>query len=279
MKTAQRLSSKGVKVPMTVFAKNPIHVDWLIKKLGGLPVVGKLLSGSQGVGVMIFKDAEQTNTSLASFYKLNVDVLLQRFIDAGSSDVRAIVVGDEVTVAMERKGKSDFRANISQGGIGKKVELSQDEKDLCIKAAKAVGLEFAGVDLIRDKNGNAFILEVNGNPGTKIIDITGHNYFDDLVSLIEKRLNYKASESTQIDEDEAKVAPTVKTLEALESTVGKQASLQQVKQFAKIQGSSEYELSNKQHLKSTVMGFISRGGNHKKYPKLVASLNSWRKAA
>lgn len=187
MKTAMRLSFAGVKVPLTVFAKNPVHVDFIMSLLGGLPVVGKLLRGSQGVGVMIFRDTEQTNTSLQSFWKLKVDVLLQRYIESGRKDIRAIVVGDKVVLSVERTGSKDFRANISQGGSGQKVELTHEQKLQCVNAAKALGLEFAGVDLMKDENGISYIVEVNGNPGTKVIDITGHNYFIDLVEHIENK--------------------------------------------------------------------------------------------
>ena len=195
MKTSMRLSFAGVKVPLTVFAKNPVHVDFLMKLLGGLPVVGKLLKGSQGVGVMIFKDAEQTNTSLQSFWKLNVDVLLQRYIESGSKDTRAIVVGNKVVLAVERSGSKDFRANISQGGSGQKVQLTTEDEQLCVKAAKALGLEFAGVDLMKGQDGKSYIVEVNGNPGTKVIDITGYNYFNDLIKHIEEQAGKAGNET------------------------------------------------------------------------------------
>ncbi|PQA59420.1 ATP-grasp domain-containing protein [Siphonobacter curvatus] len=187
MKTTQRLSAKGLRVPRTVFAKNPIHADFLINKIGGLPAIAKLLSGSQGTGVMILNDAVQTNTSLESFYKEEIDLLLQGYIEANATDIRAIVVGDEVVVAMERSGKKDFRANISQGGSGRKVELSESDKQICIQAAKACRLEFAGVDIMKDANGTSYVIEVNGNPGEKIIQITGVNFFESLVSHIGKQ--------------------------------------------------------------------------------------------
>jgi ribosomal protein S6--L-glutamate ligase len=188
MKTMMYLSKYGIQVPMTVFARNASHVEHLIKMLGGLPVIAKVLKGSQGLGVMICRDPEQTNTTLESFWNQNIDIMLQRFIDAESKDVRAIVVGDRVVVAMQRTGIKDFRANISRGGSGKKIELTKEQETLCVKAAKAIGLEFAGVDLMTDKEGKNYIIEVNGNPGTKIIKITGHNYFIDLVRYIDTKV-------------------------------------------------------------------------------------------
>ncbi|MBU1819924.1 MAG: RimK family alpha-L-glutamate ligase [Bacteroidetes bacterium] len=213
MKTVMRLSKEGIRVPMTVFAKNASHVEHLMKMLGGLPVIAKLLKGSQGLGVMICRDAEQTNTTLESFWGQPIDIMLQRFVDAQRKDVRAIVVGERVVVAMERTGKKDFRANISQGGSGRKIELTNDQKELCINAAKAVGLEFAGVDLMTDQDGKSYIIEVNGNPGTKLIDITGHNYFIDLVKHIESKVDKPKSEKVA---DTGKPGDTGKSTEASE---------------------------------------------------------------
>jgi len=192
MKTVMRLSVSGIKVPLTTFAKNPVHVQSLMDSLGGLPVVGKLLKGSQGQGVMIFRDPEQTNTSLESFWKLNIDVMMQRYIESDRKDIRAIVVGDKVVVAMERSGKKDFRANISQGGSGRLIELTTEQEQICVTASKALGLSFSGVDLMKDEKGKNYIIEVNGNPGTKIIDITEHNYFNDLIAYIETQTDNQA---------------------------------------------------------------------------------------
>lgn len=189
LKTTQRLSSNGLRVPLTTYASNPVHIDFLINKVGGLPAIGKLLNGSQGVGVFILETPQAANTALESLYRLNANVKLQKFIKSGAKDIRAIVVGDKVSVAMERAGKKDFRANISQGGSGRKVELSDADIEICVNAAKAINLDFAGVDILKDEEGKTYVIEVNGNPGTKIIDITGHNYFTDLVKYIEDKVD------------------------------------------------------------------------------------------
>ncbi|GAB4026389.1 ATP-grasp domain-containing protein [Spirosoma gilvum] len=189
LKTTQKLSYKGLRVPKTIYAKNPVHVDFLLKKVDGLPAIAKLLQGSQGVGVNILETPLATNTMLESFSKSNIDLKIQKFIKANGKDIRAIVVGDTVSVAMERTAnKGDFRANISKNGSGRKVELSDEDKEICIKSAKAVGLEFAGVDIMKDSEGKTYVVEVNGNPGTKIINITSHNYFVDLISDIENKV-------------------------------------------------------------------------------------------
>jgi ribosomal protein S6--L-glutamate ligase len=191
LKTTQRLSSEGIRVPATMYAKNPVHIDFLITKVGGLPAVGKLLQGSQGKGVFILETPVAANTALESLYKLDVGLKLQKFIDAGSKDIRAIVVKNKVVVAMERTGKKDFRANISQGGAGRKVTLSEEDQEICVKASQAVNLDFSGVDILKGKDGKTYVIEVNGNPGTRIIGITGHNYFVDLVEMIESEFERK----------------------------------------------------------------------------------------
>lgn len=189
LKTTQRLAMNGLPVPLTAYAANPRHPEFLIKKVGGLPAIGKLLKGSQGRGVFILETPIAANTSLESFSKLAANFKLQQFIDAGGKDIRAIVAGDQVAVAMERQGKKDFRANVSLGGSGKIITLSKEDQTICVKASKALGLEFSGVDIMKDKKGNTYVIEVNGNPGTKIIDITGHNYFADLIALVEAKVS------------------------------------------------------------------------------------------
>lgn len=207
LKTTQRLSSNGLRVPLTTYASNPLHTDFLISKVGGLPSIGKLLRGSQGVGVFMLETPQAANTTLESLYRLNASLLLQKFVESGAKDIRAIVVGDKVSVAMERTGKKDFRANISQGGSGRKVELSNADIDICIKAAKAVNLDFAGVDILKDGEGKTYVIEVNGNPGTKIIDITGHNYFNDLVEYIETKVEKTSKKASEKSSTQAASIP------------------------------------------------------------------------
>lgn len=188
MKTTQLLSENGLRVPATVFAKKPIHVDFLIKKIGGLPAVGKTVTGSQGKGVFILKDQEQSNTTLEAMYHNDMDILIQKYIDANATDIRAIVVENEVVASMIRTGKNSFKANLALGGKGEKVTLSQEDKELCVKASHSVGLNFAGVDIMKDKDGKSYCIEVNGNPGEKSINITGINWFINLVQYLEREV-------------------------------------------------------------------------------------------
>lgn len=201
LKTTQRLSAAGLRVPRTVYGKQIGHIDFVIKKLGGLPAVAKLLKGSQGRGVMMLETKLATNTTLESLYKLKASLKLQRFIDAKGKDIRAIVVDDKVVVAMERTAnKGDFRANISQKGSGRKIELSEADQKMCVDAAKACNLDFAGVDLMKDEKDTSYVVEVNGNPGTLIIGLTGHNYFVDLVKFVERRNGGEGADtSSEVD--------------------------------------------------------------------------------
>ncbi|HEV7348408.1 RimK family alpha-L-glutamate ligase [Telluribacter sp.] len=213
LKTTQKLSLNGVRVPITTYAKSPVHTDWLIDKTGGLPTIAKLLRGSQGVGVFILETPQAANTTLESFYKLEASIKLQQFIDAGSKDIRVIVVGDQVVASMERTGKKDFRANISQGGSGAKIKLNDEDKELCVKAAKSIGLEFCGVDLLKDKNGKSYVVEINSNMGTHSISVCG-NWFVDLVKHIEQKSKKYKKENIKEEKQQIK-----NTFESTSSTI------------------------------------------------------------
>lgn len=192
--THQKLSIAGVKTPRTIFSKSPKHIKFLIEKIGGLPGILKTTKGSLGLGVMILKDVEQTNSTMEALYHNQIETILQAFVDGKSKDIRAIVAGDEVIAAMERTGKKgDFRANVSRGGTGVKIELSDADKDLCIRAAKSINLDVCGVDLIKDANGNSFIIEINAAFGMQIQKITGIDVAGKIIEYIEK--NHKRKNS------------------------------------------------------------------------------------
>jgi ribosomal protein S6--L-glutamate ligase len=197
--TTLKLSQEGIRVPKTVWGKAPVHVDFIVNKmLDGLPVICKTVYGSQGVGVCILETKQTTNTVLESFYKNEINVKLQRFVNGSFKDIRAIVVGEKVVVAMERTANSkDFRANLSKSGSARKIELSEEDQKMCVDAAQALGLEFAGVDLMKDEDGISYVIEVNGNPGTKIINITGHNYFVNLVKHCKGKVKPKTNSSSE----------------------------------------------------------------------------------
>jgi len=208
--TTQILSSHGLKVPRTIMAFKPSHPEFLVEKVGGLPVVGKLSHGSQGVGVLKFESSDQTNDTLESFAKSGISLLMQSYVEGKATDYRAIVIGDKVVVAMKRTAIKGFKANISKGGTGEKVMLSQADQDTCVRAAKACQLETAGVDIMKDEKGNSYVIEVNSNFGSKIIDITGHNFFVDILKHMEANHRKKADSS----DPKPKASANVVTLQA-----------------------------------------------------------------
>lgn len=187
----QKLSKAGIRTPKTVIGNKSIFPDWMIKQVGNLPAIAKELTGSQGNTVFPLESAYQTNVFLKNFNKKKKNLLIQGFIDGNSKDIRAIVIDGKVIVAMERTAvKGELRANISQGGSGKKIELSEEDQALCIKSARACGHEVAGVDLMKDKSGKSYIIEVNSNYGYGVEEITGVDISTPLIEYCER--NYKS---------------------------------------------------------------------------------------
>lgn len=197
--TLQRLSNAGIRIPRTIVAESPAHVKWCIEKVGSLPVIMKTNQGSLGKTVAIIETKKTANSVLEFALNSNLKVLIEEYIEGGASDYRVWVVDGEVVVAMKRSStnKDDFKANISRGGKGEKVTLDKSDEALCIKAAKALGLGIAGVDLMKsEKTGKSYIIEVNANPGTKVIGITGVNVWEKVVDMLEK--NYKTENTASI---------------------------------------------------------------------------------
>ncbi len=203
----QKISAAKLKVPKTVMANTAAHVNWLVEKVGGLPIIIKTLKGSQGVGVMIGETPMAVNSTLQSLYKSGQRVLIQEFVkteENGAKDIRAIVIDGKVIVAMERITKGDFRSNLSLDGQGKKVDLSEKDKDICIRAARSCGLEVAGVDIIKDTDDQTYVVEVNGNYGYKVEKITGIDISTPLIEYCER--NYKKGNRANDDDGKKEAA-------------------------------------------------------------------------
>ncbi|MBN2485365.1 MAG: ATP-grasp domain-containing protein [Bacteroidales bacterium] len=206
-KASQKFSQTGIRVPKQWYAFSPRNMKFMIEKLGKLPIILKEITGSKGAGIIILESPMQTNMTLESYYRKGVKIILQEFIDNGGKDERHIVVNDKVVCSMERQApKSDIRANVSLSGIARKIDADQETQNICLKMAQSIpGLNFAGCDVmkIKDSEGKTIIyaIEINSNPGEKIIDVTGHNYFDDLVEFVEN--NYNKNLNTAINPDNA----------------------------------------------------------------------------
>lgn len=200
--TLQRLSSFGLKVPRTIVCDSPAHVKWAIDKLGSLPVIVKTWHGSQGKTVGIIDSKRSANSMFGFILNSGLKVLIEEYIESEATDIRAWVVGDKVPVAMKRTSvdKTDFRANLSRGGKGEKVKLSKEDEEICIKAAHCLGLRIAGVDIMKSKaNNQTYVIEVNSNPGTKIIDVTGHNVWNDVLEYCEQHYQERNDESLRTE--------------------------------------------------------------------------------
>ncbi|MCK8492364.1 MULTISPECIES: 30S ribosomal protein S6--L-glutamate ligase [Spirosoma] len=192
LRSLQVLSKAGVGLPKTVFANHPKNgnVTQLIELVGGPPVVIKLLEGTQGIGVVLAETAKAAKSTIEAFYGLKKHVLVQEFVaEAKGSDLRAFVVGGRVIGAMKRQGlEGEFRSNIHRGGNAFSVDLTPDEEQTAIEAARALGLKVAGVDMLPSERG-PLVLEVNSSPGLEGIETaTGINVADQIIAYIEDKI-------------------------------------------------------------------------------------------
>jgi len=190
LRTLQLLARAGVGIPKTVFTRDTADIDDLIDELGELPVIIKLASGTHGNGVVLAETKKAAKSVMQAFYVLDsegTNILMQEFIrESAGEDIRAFVVNGKVVASMKRKGlDGDFRSNLHQGGEGKTIKLTDDEKKSAQKAAKAMGLPICGVDIMRSDNG-PLVLEVNSSPGFGIEKVTGRNVASAIVEYVEQ---------------------------------------------------------------------------------------------
>lgn len=162
----QILAGSGIEVPRTVLARRPAQFDEAIERVGGPPVVLKLLQGAQGVGVILAETRAAAASTLDSLWGLRQDVLVQEFVsESAGRDVRALVVGGKIVAAMRRQARSgEWRSNIHRGGVGSPLELEPAFARAALTAAGAIGLDVAGVDLLEGRDG-PLVIEVNASPG------------------------------------------------------------------------------------------------------------------
>jgi ribosomal protein S6--L-glutamate ligase len=171
LRCLQILSSQGLDMPVTVFGDNPDDTNDVLAMLGDPPHVIKLNEGSQGTGVVLAEKRSASQSVVEAFRGLYANFLVQEFIaEAKGSDLRCFVVGKKVVAAMQRVASpGEFRANLHRGGSAIKADLSEEEKRIAIRAAGALGLGIAGVDLLRSNRG-PLLLEVNASPGLEGIE-------------------------------------------------------------------------------------------------------------
>ncbi len=171
LRSLQLLSRKGIGLPRTGFARNPDKIDDLLKNVGGAPVVIKLLEGTQGIGVVLAETKKAAESIIEAFMGLKANILVQEYIkEAGGSDIRCLVIGDKVVAAMKRQAApGEFRSNLHRGGSAELIKLKPNERKTAIQAAKAMGLNMCGVDILRSNNGPV-VMEVNSSPGLEGIE-------------------------------------------------------------------------------------------------------------
>lgn len=171
LRSMQIFAREGVGIPATAFAANPSDVDDLIYEVGGAPLVIKLIQGTQGIGVVLAETKKAATSVIEAFYGVNANMLLQEFVkEAKGADIRAFVVGGKVVAAMKRQGgEGEFRSNIHRGGSATSIKLSRQERATAVKAAKILGMNVAGVDMLQSEKGPV-IMEVNSSPGLEGIE-------------------------------------------------------------------------------------------------------------
>lgn len=188
LRSLQLLAQAGIGMPKTAFASIPKNIDSVIEQVGGVPVVIKLLEGTQGIGVILAETQRSAKSVIESFLAVNANILVQEFIkEAQGADIRAFVVDGKVVGAMKRQGlPGEFRSNLHRGGKASLLELTKDERETAIKSAKKLGLAVAGVDMLQSSRG-PLVMEVNSSPGLEGIEnATGVDIAGKIIEYIER---------------------------------------------------------------------------------------------
>ena len=189
LRSLQLLARRGIGLPVTAFAHSPDDTQDMIKLVGGAPMVIKLIEGTQGRGVVLAETDHAAASVVDAFRGLNAYFLVQEFIEeAKGADLRCLVIGGKVVAAMKRQAApGEFRSNLHRGGSASAVKLTREERATAARAARAIGLNVAGVDLVRTAKGPA-VLEVNGSPGLEGIEAaTGMDIAARIIEFTEQR--------------------------------------------------------------------------------------------
>lgn len=188
LRSMQILARDGIGLPVTTFAHDPKQTAEVLELAGGAPLVIKLLEGTQGIGVVLADTNRSAKSVIEAFRGANVNILVQEFIkEAGGTDIRALVVGGRVVAAMQRTGaEGEFRSNLHRGGSAAQVKISSLERATAVRAAKAMGLNVCGVDMLRANHGPV-VMEVNSSPGIEGVEkATGIDIAGIIIDFLEK---------------------------------------------------------------------------------------------
>lgn len=188
LRSLQILAKHGLGLPLTAYANDPKKAEEIIRAVKGPPVVIKLLEGTQGIGVVLADTERSAKSVIEAFRGANVNILVQEFIkEAGGTDIRALVVGGKVIAAMKRTGaEGEFRSNLHRGGSAAAIKISPEERSTAIRAAKTMGLNVCGVDMLRSNHGPV-VMEVNSSPGLEGVEkATGIDVAGKIIDFIAK---------------------------------------------------------------------------------------------
>ena len=192
LRALQLLARKGIGLPVTGFASAPGDTEDLLDLVGGAPVVIKLLEGTQGVGVVLAETRQAAESVIEAFRGLKANFMVQEYIkEAGGADIRCFVIGDKVVASMMRKGKDgEFRSNLHRGGSASLVKITPEERRTAVRSAQIMGLNVAGVDLLRSRHGPV-VMEVNSSPGLEGIEAaTGKDVAGMIIDFIVKNARH-----------------------------------------------------------------------------------------
>lgn len=200
LRCLQKLAASGVDVPKTAYLNNNEHLSTVIDQLGGLPVVIKLLESTHGVGVILAETLKTAESTIEVFQKLRERVLIQEFIEESrGADIRVLVIAGKVVAAMKRQAKAgEFRSNLHRGASAEAIRITDEEKRLVLQATKIMGLDIAGVDLLRSRRG-PLVMEINASPGLEGIEtITKVDVAGSIIRYLENKHRLKIEQANQI---------------------------------------------------------------------------------
>lgn len=190
LRSLQKLLRLDAPIPRTVFAVDGYDLEELIERVGGFPVVIKMLESTHGVGVLLANDMLQAKSMIEAFQKMGQRVIVQEFIaEAAGADIRALVVNGKVVAGMMRQAKDgEFRSNLHRGANSTSIKLTDQERELVSRIAIAMNLDVAGIDLLRSNRG-PLIMEVNASPGLEGIEnTTGKDVAGSIIQLVEQKV-------------------------------------------------------------------------------------------
>jgi ribosomal protein S6--L-glutamate ligase len=190
LSTLQLLSHEKLPMPITSFSHSVYETKQLMQMVGGAPLVVKLLEGTKGIGVVLAESNKAAESVINAFKSLKADILVQEYIkESKGRDIRCFVVGNQVVAAMERQAEEgEFRANIHLGGKALEITITDEEREIAIKAVRTIGLDIAGVDMVRSNSGPK-ILEVNSSPGLEGIEAaSGVDIAYEIIKFLETQI-------------------------------------------------------------------------------------------